>query len=280
MFVLFWMLVCSTRDELMKLPNNEQIVFLGNSHIECSVNDTIVKNSFNFARSAEKMEFIYSKVKLLDIYNPQIDTIIIGYDNVIFRQRSDTTFAPILYSPYFFDTYDIDDIFEIFKSSSFGYIENHITHPFNWLKLYELLSPFYLRSVNITKLNNIGGYLYLKRDKLNEDIKKRSNFRERRYIDWLSIYFIDKTIEYCNKNNLTLIFMCPPQHNKCFLDSIYYKQIYKEKYSDIPFYDFRDLQLPDSCFGDLDHLNYKGAKVFSEYLEKEVLHKQNYIQQQ
>ena len=39
------------------------------------------------------------------------------------------------------------------------------------------------------------------------------------------------------------------------------------------------MELPDSCFGDLDHLNYKGAKVFSEYLEKEVLHKNYYNKQ-
>jgi hypothetical protein len=24
--------------------------------------------------------------------------------------------------------------------------------------------------------------------------------------------------------------------------------------------------LPDSCFADINHLNYKGAKIFSEYL--------------
>ena len=55
-----------------------------------------------------------------------------------------------------------------------------------------------------------------------------------------------------------------------------YERYYKQKYSHIKFYDFREMYLPDSCFGDLDHLNYKGAKVFSEFLEKEVLHKQNY----
>ena len=52
-----------------------------------------------------------------------------------------------------------------------------------------------------------------------------------------------------------------------------------KNYSNIKFYDFKDMELPDSCFGDLDHLNYKGAKVFSEYLEKEILHKNNYKKQ-
>ena len=53
----------------MRLPENCYTVFVGNSHIECAINDTILKNSFNFGRSAEQMEFIYCKVKLLKKYN-------------------------------------------------------------------------------------------------------------------------------------------------------------------------------------------------------------------
>lgn len=63
-FVAFWSIICSNRDETMRLPENCYTVFVGNSHIECAINDTILKNCFNFGRSADKTEFIYSKVKL------------------------------------------------------------------------------------------------------------------------------------------------------------------------------------------------------------------------
>ena len=69
MFFLFWMLICSTREEVMRLPNNEQIVFFGNSHIETSINDTIVKNSFNIGQGGASPEQIYSKLKLIHRYN-------------------------------------------------------------------------------------------------------------------------------------------------------------------------------------------------------------------
>ena len=277
MFVLFWMLICSTRDELMNLPDNEQIVFLGNSHIECAVNDTIVKNSYNFGRSGDRIEIIYSKLKLIHRYNPQVDTIILLYDNVLYGHCCNKSFATQIYSPYFYDTYNIYDIYNIITHSNLDYAQSHITHPFNWFKLSDIIPSLFRENNNITKTYNLGKYLYSKRDKLNLDIKIRGNNKVNIIsYDKLTLYFLEQTIKYCNDNNLTLIFMCPPQHNKCFLDSTYYKQVYKESYSDIPFYDFKTLQLPDSCFGDLDHLNYKGAKVFSEYLEKEVLHKQNY----
>ena len=277
MFFLFWMLICSTRDKLMKLPNNEQIVFLGNSHIECAINDTIVKNSFNFARSAEQIEFIYSKVKLLDKYNPQIDTIIIGFDNCLVLQPKNISFANEMYNPYFYDTYNFKDILCILYYAPFDYIINHFTHTFNWDKLYQFMSSYISENSNINNISNIGSFLYLYRDKLEKDIILRGNRKHNPIsANKLCLYFLDQTIKYCDDNDLTLIFMCPPQHKKCFLDSVIYKQIYHENYSNIPFYDFRDLELPDSCFGDLDHLNYKGAKVFSEYIEKKVLHKQNY----
>lgn len=119
--------------------------------------------------------------------------------------------------------------------------------------------------------------MYLIRNKLQEDIKRRSNkkIRKDRY-DNLTIYFLNRIIEFCNENNITILFLYTPMHNKLIQNQKLYKQFYKENYNNIMFYDFRDMHFPDSCFGDLDHLNYKGAKVFSEYFEKEVLHKQNY----
>ena len=280
-FVAFWSIICSNRDETMRLPENCYTVFVGNSHIECAINDTILKNCFNFGRSADKTEFIYSKVKLLKKYNPELDTIVIGYDNVLCYQSADSAFNSVLYSPYFFDTHNLSTITNLLTKSSFGYIESHITHPFDWFKLYQFGESTIKSKTNITDMSNLGGYLYLIRDKLKEDIKRRSIIKmdKNRSFDELSIYFLDETLKFCQDNNMTVIFLCPPQHKRCFFDSTYYREYYTKNYSNIKFYDFKDMELPDSCFGDLDHLNYKGAKVFSEYLEKEILHKNNYKKQ-
>ena len=75
---------------------------------------------------------------------------------------------------------------------------------------------------------------------------------------------------------MTIILLATPQHHMSKIDTITYKQYHQQNYKDLKFYDFRSLQLHDSCFGDLNHLNYKGAKIFSYFLEKEVLHKNKY----
>ena len=276
-FYLFWALTCYNRSSNMKLPTSERIVFLGNSHIECAINDTILKNSFNFGRSAEPMECIYSKTKLLQRYNPHLDTIIIGFDNYLLCYGSDKGIHPKLYSPYYFDTYTLTDLVQMTINGSFDFIVSHLYHPFHYLKLTDFIPSYIGTDCNIHDLNALGGFLYLYRDKLEIAIQRieKSNNNITHY-DSLACYFLDETIKFCKENDITVIFLLPPQHHKCPLDSTYYKHHYNRYYSDIPFYDFRDMALPDSCFGDLDHLNHKGAAVFSEYLERNVFHKNNY----
>lgn len=274
-----WHIICSTQNKTLRIPNNYNIAFLGSSHIEYAINDTIIKNSFNFGRSAERAEFIYCKLKLLKRYNPQLDTVIIGFDNYLLTNPSDTSSYSKLLSPYFYNTYTITDLGKIFNSG-WGCIESHISQPYNWLKLFDIIKSHFKTDFNASNMDGLGGYSYLTRDKLDEDIKRRklSKNNQKSKYDNLSIYFLSETIKYCNKMNITVILLHTPIHNKLISEDNIYWNFYSENYSHLKFYDFRTLNLPDSCFGDLDHLNYKGAKVFSDFLEKEVLHKNNYPQ--
>lgn len=280
-FYLFWVLICSTRPTNMKLPESERIVFLGNSRIEYAINDTILKNSFNFGRSAEPMECIYSKTILLQQYNPHLDTIIIEFDNYLLCYGSNKGIHPKLYSPYFFDTYTLTDLFQMTITGSFEFIASHLYHPFQYLKLTDFIPSYIGYDCNVHDLNALGGFNYSNRDKLELDIniqkksKKEKNDNNTIHCDSMMCYFLDETIRFCKENDITVIFLSTPIHHK-FSDSNYYKQFHNAHYSDIPFYDFQDMALPDSCFGDMVHLNHKGAAVFSEYLERNVFHKNNY----
>ena len=274
--VAFWAIICSTRSQTLRLPNNENIVFLGNSHVECAINDSIVKNSFNFARSNDYAEQVYLKLKLLKKYNPQLDTAIIGYENVLLNQNLKKPILGII-SPYYYDQFTIEDISKILRFGSFKYISSHFNCPFDILKIGQILPSFINYDVNVADLKNLGRYEYLVRDKLamHIELEKSKPMRTSNY-DVLSIYFLKETINYCNENGITPIFLFPPHHKTSKIDSTRYKKYYYENYSNIVYYDFRTLELPDSCFGDKNHLNYKGAKIFSQYFERKVLHKQNY----
>ena len=266
-FIIFWLIVCSNRDKALKLPDNTNIVFLGNSHFSTGINDTIIQKSFNFARSADNLEHTYIKVKLLKKYNPNIDTIIISYDD---NMMNNLDFVSGMNSPIFYDFYSFRDIYSLFKFSNREYISEHIAYPFDWFKLLQIFT-----SEKITDMTNIGGDSFLYQPLNDSSMTQRKVYTKDKFDD-LSICFLDKIVNFCDKNNICLIFMYTPMHKKFIQNKYFYKQFYNNNYSQIKFYDFRNKYLADSCFRDLHHLNYKGAKVFSEFLEKEVLHKQNY----
>ena len=273
---IFGLIICSTRSQSFRLPNNENIVLLGNSHIECAVNDSIVKNSFNFARSNDYTEQVYIKLKLLKRYNSQIDTVIIGYDNVLLSQDLDKPVLGII-SPYYYDQYTINDITEIIKQSSFKYVSSHFYEPFDSIKVGNVLPSLWGENININNINNLGGYEYLVRDKLQRHIEfeQSSQIRNLKF-DNLSTYFLDKTLKFCEQNDITPIFLFTPHHKSSKLDIHTYINYYNKNLNYIKYYDFREMEFDDSCFGDKNHLNYKGARIFSEYLETEVIHKKNY----
>lgn len=275
-FVTFCFFVCSTREDALKLPNYVNIVLLGNSHIECDINDSIISNSFNFARSNDYPEQIYCKLKLLKQYNPKLDTIVIGYDNVIMEQDITGEFQGT-YTPFYYDLYSTDDICAIIKNSSFKYCVSHFYQPFNIHKIGQAMPSLWDKSTDITHMKNLGRYEYLVRDKLQQHIDlQKDKVAKQSSFDYLSKYFLKKIIKFCKDNDMTVILLATPQHHKSKIDTITYKQYHQQNFSEIPFYDLRNMHFPDSCFGDLNHLNYKGARLFSEYLEKEVLHKNNY----
>lgn len=48
-------------------------------------------------------------------------------------------------------------------------------------------------------------------------------------------------------------------------NELIFQKIWKDKFKEVTFLDFKDFPLNDSDFADIEHLNDKGAKKFSTY---------------
>lgn len=263
----------TARPKLFNL-NGASIVFFGNSHIETSMNDSIITNSRNFARSAEVPEYIYSKLNNLKRYNNSLDTIILGLDNHQLYYEGNTW---NLMSPSFYDCLSPNDLYIIFSQGSFNDIVHRFSHPFDPEKLVDFFFAFRNPDNEIRNSDRIGGFVYLKRDKLAKAIElekeKKQEIRIDKDINPVSLYFIDKIYNYCKDNNITLIFLCPPQHPLSKLDRNHFYSFISNRYPDIPFLNFINAKMPDKYFGDLDHLNHWGASAFSQFLQDSILHR-------
>lgn len=269
-FLLFSLLINSTRAKMVHVESNEHMAFFGNSQIESSINDTIVKGSLNWARSYETPEFVYAKIKLLKKFNPQIDTVFIGFDNVLAFHTDNEEFPYRLCHPYLYDMYTAEDWIHIFKNSDYSRWVNYFIFPFSWEKMtdYRVLGQ---NNISIKKWKDLGGFLFQTRDKLDEH---RKRYKYKPHELWKcsknAYYFLNKTIEYCQKNNIKVIFICAPQHKEHQQNTESYRTEYATHFSEIKFFDFVSLELPDSCFSDLNHLNYKGARVFSKFFNEQI----------
>lgn len=277
--LIFWICFCAVYISIMLIAtgnyrsvfrtnDDTHIVFLGNSHLECGINDAIIPGTLNFARSGERMEWIYAKLRLLTDANPQIDTVFIGFDNVLcFKDAINEDVHMGHNSPYFMRYVSFVDAWHYLTQASGKYNFDMITKTLSINQLYEI----YRERHSSARECAMGGFVPSNRDKLKEDMSRQANsITESKQFDHLSHYYLDKAIDYCRQRNITVIFICPPQHSMSHLDNTTYRIIAQKYYSGIEFWDYCNYPLPDSAFQDLDHLNSKGADIFSNSLKKRL----------
>ena len=85
----------------------------------------------------------------------------------------------------------------------------------------------------------------------------------------IEISYLFKIIELCKLNNIEIILVNTPIYKVLHDHQGHLFKTYNRYFSDIPFYDYSTMELSDSCFTDLVHLNKKGAIVFSEKFNKQ-----------
>jgi hypothetical protein len=116
--------------------------------------------------------------------------------------------------------------------------------------------------------NKIGGYLYLDRNK-TDSLFKQVKFEvetKETVVSAHNLIYLDKIIDYCANYDRKVILIRSPLHigyNGYSNESIY-KDILNTRYANIEYIDFSNSHLLDFQFGDLEHLNFKGATMFSE----------------
>ena len=263
-------------NQILTISDNVKMIFAGDSNIECAINDSLIANSINIAQSGEAYLYSYVKIKSLLEHNDQISTIFIGF-----------SFGELLKGVE--ENWLFSDEFVIEKIKLYNYLlsssEKSLLirkNPIAYVEglLQSIFSNFqtFMKSFSLAESNkriiNFGGYQYLVRDKLQEDIKihsfteqvpKKGLFQEK-YLKMIS--------NLCKQKSIKLVLLQTPK-SKYYTANVYVgiKNNWlsvRNSLSQDSLLDLSRLILPDSCYGDLSHLNYKGAKIFSEYLNKKL----------
>jgi hypothetical protein len=248
------------------LKEKPAYIVLGHSHPECAFNDSLINDFVNLAESGEAYYYTLFKTKKIIEQNPSIKVVFIEFtnnqinesmNNWIWSDRHlNSRYAK--YAPFI----DVSDNLILAKNNFSGYLKSQS------LSLKENIGRTLKQNFNYTGV--IGGYNYLVRDKTDSLVNvviTKPAVPEKVNISDFHLDCLTRIIKYCEEKGKKVLLIRSPQHEKFvgYSNESQYQEIRNKKYSDIEYLDFSNFPLSNNEFGDLHHLNYKGAKVFSNW---------------
>lgn len=271
-FILLWLLLVSTRVKFCS--TSAHILICGNSTVEYGINDSLISNSLNVGFNAEHMDFIYAKIKMIKKYSSSVDMVLIAVDDALIEKDITEGYSSELHHPFYYDQYDMDDVWFLLKNASLVWNESTISRPCRINHIITAVRSAKRDSISFKELG-IGGYYRLDRHKLEDEINSKVPDQTPQPAGAVgkdkysySLYFLKKIKEFCDSNGMTLIFFTTPKHS--FSQQFNYKRLCGEYFPDVRLLDFTAMPLPDHCFGDTYHLNTEGSQYFTPILYQAI----------
>lgn len=244
------------RHHSWSLPDNVHIVFLGASHFNKGIDDSLMKDAVNWSRASERYMYTYIKLQHLIPNNPQIDTVFLEFAPTDVWEDADYKY------------YDLNE--------QTGYVKSY--WPFynkdNWSVV--LREPVQVVSLIIKSLfdtedlrqgswwKHLGGYEVVT-DYMDPASVKENLELSRGYGNKVNYDYLRRIVDLCKSNNIKLIFLeTPTYHPEYFFDQNYYYNAYRCFFSDVEFVDYSNWPAEYNERFDAHHLNDKGAKRFTK----------------
>lgn len=270
--------------KILSISSDINKVFSGDSNIECAINDSLISRSINIAQSGEAYLYTYVKLKSLLKYNKQINTVFIGFSPLDLLK--DTEKRWLLNDEFIIEKITSYNYLMSFSDKSFiikrkplPYFKGFIKSIFSNIKVFT--DSFHSDTLN-SKIDNFGGYEYVIRDKLQEEIKMNTVMKQIFNDGLIQKKYLEKISQLCQEKSIKLILLNTPKHS--YLNTNLNEEIKQNWRSERgtlardSLLDLSTLSYPDSCFGDLTHLNHIGAKLFSKYLNEKLIMKSGQTQ--
>ena len=267
---IFQIILIWPKKRLLTMPQGATTVFLGNSTVEGALVDSIIPGTYNFARSAETYDMIYAKLKLLKNYNPKLKNVIVTLDGPILY--SDTYISHGSPKAVLLEQFSGKDWLNNFKYYSVESDKQFISTLYHFYNIRPML--LYTFGIPGGEENYLGGFRPIERNNLENDLEEIKNGGDLMGYEtdlppWINIYYLDKIVDYCRKNDLDLVFLTTPRHKSIWYDTRYI-DFYNNLDNGIPLLDFYKEELPDSFYADVTHLNQAGAIYFSKKLKEKL----------
>lgn len=253
-------------------PNANSII-VGHSHPATAFNDSLIDDFKNFAQPGESYFYTYYKLKKIIENNQQVKTVFIEVTNNQISKDLDNWIWDDKYVSYRYPKYSAfmtsTDLMFLFTHNP-GAVLNAI--PMTFKNNYYFLKRNRKNYINETEW---GAYLHhdqFKTDSILIAIRRGVDKQDQKVMETssLSVEYLQKIIKLCDDKLIKVYFVRSPLHPEYTgtANETEYRKTLNTKFSKIDFLDFKDFPLTNNEYADLEHLNYKGAKIFSLFFNK------------
>lgn len=264
LFIVLVICVMSVEKQIIlwhswQLPKHVHILFMGASHINHAVDDSMLKEAINWTKGSERYMYTYIKLQHLLPENPQVDTI--------FLELAPTDLWE-----------DTDDKYHVLNEQS-GYVK--LYWPFFTWEQWKIFNtePFQVISLVASSL---GEMKKLKQDEWWHSMGNYNNVTTS--LDTATVEqvlveshgnghavnydYLRRIITLCQNKGIKLYFLeTPTFHPEYYYDQDYFYQAYHNNFSGVELIDYSKWPMDPSERYDAHHLNHKGAVRFTQELK-------------
>lgn len=254
-----------------KLEPNINKIVLGNSHPAGTFNDSLISNFKNLADPGDCYFYGYLKLKELLKQNPQIDTVFIEFNPKTILKWEDSKLWRKHQIPNYLPFFEWQDHYLLATSNALAYQQELIKGIVKNIKR--------IKENQYQYIDSIGGFRHVTASRIHAILDTITYNPKKQYkmsdiqLSEYDIKYLKKMVALGKDKNIQLIFVRSPYHKK--FDARNYEDLFqayrKAHFGTIPFLDFKDFNVDDLEFKDPEHLNYKGARKFSVWFEKQSL---------
>lgn len=252
-------------------------IYIGDSHIQKTINDSIIPASINVGISSEALYYSYFKLKMLLTNNPSVDHVYLGcsYHNIsnYYDQFVSGHYASVIAPKYFYILSTKEKIKMIC---------------WNRKKLASFMKSTIKRGIakagNRDRYSFLGGFInqFKKTTAIRSSMDKRLRYQyytngNLNPFSELNINYLHKIVSLCKSKGVHITLLNTPIH-PYFFNKI--PKEYKEKLNEIiltnqlDYIDLSTVKLCEECYvPDGDHVSFRGAEEISnDLIARESLH--------
>lgn len=243
-----------------KLSKDVHVLFMGASHVNRAVNDSLFNTAINWASPSERYLFTYVKLQHLLPANPQVDTVFLELAPTDLWECADYKYHDNIEQSKFVKLY------WPFLSWS-----NFLVYKSEPIQVLNLIVESLFDIGDISQYNwwkHMGGYMALN-EVMDVNNVEPCLEEEREWGNSLNYENLHKIIDICKENGVKLFFIeTPTYHPEYFYNQQYFYKAYNEEFSDVEFLDYSKWPIENRYMYDPHHLNNEGAKIFTDEIKR------------